>query len=114
MPATWCFGLHKFQSTPPAWGATIHGCIPSQALLVSIHAPRVGGDPPRAGKKLIALWFQSTPPAWGATKVYVTLPKPTMFQSTPPAWGATKARLQKLWDEGVSIHAPRVGGDAVC
>ena len=37
---------------------------------------------------------------------------PQKFQSTPPAWGATPIRdiVQRL--EIVSIHAPRVGGDA--
>ena len=37
---------------------------------ISIHAPRVGGD----GVKCLADWdrleFQSTPPVWGATRVW--------------------------------------------
>ena len=33
-----------FQSTPPAWGATSFTTSQMDALFVSIHAPRVGGD----------------------------------------------------------------------
>ena len=57
---------------------------------VSIHAPRVGGDPDSAGSTTPVGVFQSTPPAWGATGDY--------------------SRYNDLW--GVSIHAPRVGGDS--
>ena len=36
----------------------------------------------------------------------------TKFQSTPPVWGAT-GLLDELRDTlDISIHAPRVGGDA--
>ena len=57
--------------------------------LVSIHAPRVGGD---AGKKAFEYGEK-------------------MFQSTPPAWGATIPRRWRRSALPVSIHAPRVGGD---
>ena len=76
-----------FQSTPPAWGATLRG--PSMVHQpVSIHAPRVGGD------VLGAL-------ALGRIA----------FQSTPPAWGATADVTADRENAAVSIHAPRVGGD---
>ena len=44
---------HLFQSTPPAWGAT--GVLGSQrdGDNVSIHAPRVGGDPTTGVKDVI-------------------------------------------------------------
>ena len=35
----------------------------------------------------------------------------TLFQSTPPARGATQLDQQQALDQGVSIHAPRAGGD---
>ena len=38
----WLFG---FQSTPPAWGATFNAKLQDLQDYVSIHAPRVGGDP---------------------------------------------------------------------
>ena len=82
---------------------------------VSIHAPRVGGDPSRHAHRFAAEGFQSTPPAWGATRplkdgcrtdgVSIHAPRVggddpgyemnatwQMFQSTPPAWGATFLR----------------------
>ena len=58
--------------------------------MISIHAPREGGDP--------------------LSDIYVTVAQ--IFQSTPPARGATVTRgcLSSLLD--ISIHAPREGGDA--
>ena len=103
---------------------------------VSIHAPRVGGDrelkvlplidylfqstPPAWGATLRWPWrsaaidkFQSTPPAWGATESrYRLLLQTLRFQSTPPAWGATAVPSSSSSQRDVSIHAPRVGGDA--
>ena len=34
----------KFQSTPPAWGATKKHTIISEIITISIHAPRMGSD----------------------------------------------------------------------
>src|ERR1019366_1862911 len=73
-----------FQSTPPAWGATPLELLRPDAALVSIHAPRVGGD----ARGYAWTWLVS------------------MFQSTPPAWGATGLRLCLSARLGVSIHAP--------
>ena len=36
--------FNRFQSTPPARGATIHFCRFTKLILISIHAPREGGD----------------------------------------------------------------------
>ena len=60
------------------------------SAIISIHAPREGGDTLYA----LGLWsgvgFQSTPPARGATG-----------NGQPPGSGR----------RGISIHAPREGGD---
>ena len=102
---------------------------------ISIHAPRMGGDrhcgrpnkrdrhfnprPPHGGRRLFAAHspstseFQSTPPAWGATPPTVNPSGREVFQSTPPAWGATYASRAVLLRPGISIHAPRMGGDCV-
>jgi len=58
---------------------------------VSIHAPRVGRDPPRKKEQSGV----------------------DVFQSTRPVWGATVADAAKAKAEYVSIHAPRVGRDAL-
>ena len=82
-------------------------------MVISIHAPREGGDyahtrynrgvkdfnprPPRGGRqsasKIYALpgIFQSTPPARGATEDAARRAAAEIFQSTPPARGATYA-----------------------
>ena len=129
--------LERFQSTPPARGATlpVPGGIP--VLVISIHAPREGGDElldsvagraayisihaPREGgdfnvskiKPTIEL-FQSTPPARGATWSRLLSENfYRRFQSTPPARGATRACQPERANRIISIHAPREGGD-VC
>ena len=101
-----------FQSTPPARGATIAfvrdvltprdfnprpprgGRLPPGSSsnflsIISIHAPREGGD---CGRHICSAgWclFQSTPPARGATKALSFIAHSQEFQSTPPARGAT-------------------------
>ena len=37
-------GFRVFQSTPPARGATTHDRLCTDNRLISIHAPREGGD----------------------------------------------------------------------
>ena len=56
---------------------------------ISIHAPREGGD---FSKSSIGSSF-------------------CRFQSTPPARGATTDYTSDRWDSEISIHAPREGGD---
>ena len=60
-----------------------------QIKIISIHAPREGGDPLLRVRHNIIIVFQSTPPARGATKSDV---------------------LDDAVTE-ISIHAPREGGD---
>ena len=104
--------LPQFQSTPPVWGATPltqRRCCaglyfnprppcggrlgpPSDAqksTLISIHAPRVGGDFSGIGNAIGSVIFQSTPPVWGATSPGQSRTYSRLFQSTPPVWGAT-------------------------
>ena len=79
----------KFQSTPPARGATDNQWQSSNIYPISIHAPREGGDERITEIIWLNCLFQSTPPARGAT-VRFQLPQPILrFQSTPPARGAT-------------------------
>ena len=105
-------GKSKFQSTPPARGATGAVAVLENAVYISIHAPREGGDLNTAIATVNSNVFQSTPPARGAT-FHIT--KPYMggkFQSTPPARGATVLHGGAVFDHTlISIHAPREGGD---
>ena len=80
----------RFQSTPPARGATLPATTHNQTALFQSTPPREGGDTIPVGTLPTSTTsFQSTPPARGATKV---IPRPSpcsKFQSTPPARGAT-------------------------
>ena len=100
--------------------------------VISIHAPREGGDcrvpahgdgsgefqstPPARGATnlwplcLPALAFQSTPPARGATLISRTVIQTIAFQSTPPARGATVPLCRSSSSSIISIHAPPRGG----
>ena len=80
--------------------------------MISIHAPREGGDvsPPSDCSKDAE--FQSTPPVRGAT--WTSLARRTVrwgFQSTPPVRGATIIDAYDYLGDKISIHAPREGGD---
>ncbi len=43
-PETWEPSSPLFQSTPPARGATVYSFYPCGLFVISIHAPREGGD----------------------------------------------------------------------
>ena len=81
--------LSLFQSTPLVWGAT--------AAALS----RLGYD----------FYFNPRPPWGGRHHRRIPLPQAGQFQSTPPVWGATLSREAAEKALGISIHAPRVGGD---
>ncbi len=61
-------------------------------MVVSIHAPRVGGDVATCGSGLSRRSFNPRPPRGGRPPVSATPTGWTAFQSTPPAWGATSRR----------------------
>ena len=70
--------FRKFQSTPPARGATAAEPRWYSYPVISIHAPREGGDAPSRNQRRRPLTFQSTPPARGATT------RPGRLPSRPP------------------------------
>ena len=78
---------------------------------ISIHAPRVGSDPPEAAAEDESPLFQSTLPVWGATSTLLGRAKRRLFQSTLPVWGATRFDVASGVFIQISIHAPRVGSD---
>ena len=81
--------FRKFQSTPPARGATAAEPRWYSYPVISIHAPREGGDAPSRNQRR----------------------RPLTFQSTPPARGATRSAGAARSERSISIHAPREGGD---
>ena len=128
-------GILRFQSTPPARGATNHidqGACASQnfnprpprggrrnlpglmatCICISIHAPREGGDHIcKVANNLIKI-FQSTPPARGATFL-ICLSMPFSFISihAPREGGDHMILVLSIQFLQISIHAPREGGD---
>ena len=119
-----------FQSTHPGRSATSPRPFFNVALLVSIHAPRVGCDiylqlvklavscfNPRTpgGVRLGFLskidyfhMFQSTHPGRGATPVCVIIRLASLFQSTHPGRGATQqSRIIQAYGMFQSTHPGR-------
>ncbi len=83
-----------------------------QLVQISIHAPREGGDVKATDSLGTTVTFQSTPPARGATWNNNSFELVELFQSTPPARGATAGCNGFIFRTGgISIHAPREGGD---
>ena len=104
---------HAFQSTPPVWGATKQFIIRLPPTMISIHAPRVGGDLAIYLNHFTQHPFQSTPPGWGATRMTPAVRRSAAFQSTPPMRGATPPSAAAKGAHQISIHAPMRGATAL-
>ena len=121
-----------FQSTPPRGGRPITDNAEDRLDLVSIHAPRAGGDtssglsapacdicfnprPPRGGRlhcgciRHAESVFQSTPPRGGRRCSGCRSLQRSKFQSTPPRGGRPSAWMPTVAD-GFNPR-PRAGGD---
>ena len=84
--------MSDFNPRPPRGGRLGDKILALTGDIISIHAPREGGDGGYVGIGASDKAFQSTPPARGAT--------PHLTQGPPTI------RI-------ISIHAPREGGDLV-
>ena len=103
---------HLFQSTRPAWGATLDDDRIAIVRQVSIHAPRVGRDMKQAGDSAQIVLFQSTRPAWGATPLSRCRKRVWLSFNPRAPRGARQSRYYRPdMTIAVSIHAPRVGRD---
>ena len=103
-------GYSKFQSTPPARGATRMEESCNITPVFQSTPPARGATIP-SGRSTAGMIFQSTPPARGATSPTGRGGGAYRFQSTPPARGATRRRDEETNSREISIHAPREGGD---
>ena len=83
------------------------------AVIISIHAPRVGSDAPVCIPVPTGYAISIHAPRVGSDIChYSSFSFLNRFQSTLPVWGATlKKPRQAGRMEGISIHAPRVGSD---
>ena len=74
--------------------------------------PPCGGRRARAGTRHgPSSDFNPRPPCGGRPSAPGSPSWAAVFQSTPPVWGATGDHTILRHDIGISIHAPRVGGD---
>ena len=125
----------RFQSTLPAWGATIsmsrpsadhsdfnprspHGerrvqLIPTCApALISIHAPRMGSDARPADPDMCPAPISIHAPRMGSDRpVLLSLRPPQYFNPrSPHGERRVTSRRLKMYNS-ISIHAPRMGSD---
>ena len=136
-PAYFLGGLRSVSIHAPREGCDDLTGRTTLAPLVSIHAPREGCDPEFIAAIAVTSEFQFTHPGRGATSdTLEEMALTGMFQFTHPGRGATppqvptnghatrfnsrtpggvrhEARNEHTSRQGVSIHAPREGCDAV-
>ena len=104
---------YSFQSTPPAWGATLIALFITSRFLISIHAPRMGSDGRIDIVTMLQIPFQSTLPAWGATTApdQIRLCRLHFNPRSPHGERLPYFFISRLLSD-ISIHAPRMGSDA--
>jgi len=104
--------LPLFQSTPPCGGRPGERDIQKMEVnMISILAPRAGGDSSSASSPSGAPYFNPRPPCGGRLFQTTANALTTRFQSSPPVRGATKTRGRSGGRARISILAPRAGGD---
>ena len=104
-------GGNKFQSTPPARGATPKAVRASVTISISIHAPREGGDD-IGGVQLIDVDISIHAPREGGDSTRLLMSgTPVDFNPRPPRGGRHDSDEPEEDEDEISIHAPREGGD---
>ena len=103
----------RFQSTPPARGATFSLRLGRQQTLISIHAPREGGDLTDLQAKVDANAISIHAPREGGDmgQLCQRAGPPGYFNPRPPRGGRPPQNSSLLDNVLISIHAPREGGD---
>ena len=95
----------------PREGGDYGSHFPWRSFRISIHAPREGGDRGGSDAGSILKHFNPRPPRGGRLVNFFHKSMYFLFQSTPPARGATLDAGALALQLGISIHAPREGGD---
>ena len=104
--------VSEFQSTPPARGATTKGVADMACNLFQSTPPARGATTGFLQTCFCWRHFNPRPPRGGRLSLPTCKILATEFQSTPPARGATDRRSPYPGQCGISIHAPREGGDS--
>ena len=103
-----------FNPRPPRGGRLLVLLYGIYKLLISIHAPREGGDYKHHAVSNNTATFQSTPPARGATGLFDGDEPSCGFQSTPPARGATHTGRRIEREPAYFNPRPPRGGRRSC
>ncbi len=106
-----CHRFQRFQSTPPARGATGMGRLVTSSLIFQSTPPARGATALFCGLVSEKENFNPRPPRGGRRRGAITPTRQRVFQSTPPARGATARGRTEHHSGSISIHAPREGGD---
>ena len=101
----------RFQSTPPARGATWFGCRRVRRKSISIHAPREGGDCRRRGFRPLLRYFNPRPPRGGRQRHLAGVKTSFTISIHAPREGGDGIEAVAQPAVDISIHAPREGGD---
>ena len=102
----------QFQSTPPAGGATPDGKALYGRIRYFNPRPPRGGRLVSSGSAAGVCYFNPRPPRGGRRPRVVSSAAMIYFNPRPPRGGRRWGEAQPLGgDKGISIHAPRVGGD---
>ena len=101
----------SFQSTLPAWGATVSCARGARASPISIHAPRVGGALSRGGCCAERAYFNPRSPRGERPVRWYNKPNKGYISIHAPRVGSDVTLLPRKTARIISIHAPRVGSD---
>ena len=99
-----------FNTRPPCGGRLKAGTAGTPCFNFNPRPP-CGGRPFDRQIHSISTYFNPRPPGGGRQALPSKRAKGLAFQSTPPGWGATHSTILSAAMLGISIHAPRVGGD---
>ena len=100
-----------FQSTPPARGATIEARERVTDLMISIHAPREGGDGVLGWSSDQVYISIHAPREGGDVVIDIRFKRHYNFNPRPPRGGRRRGCGGGVQVRTISIHAPREGGD---
>ena len=102
---------NHFNPRPPCGGRQ------RLVYLISLYHLNFNPRPPCGGRlawphlRLYSFHFNPRPPCGGRQRGLEYRERKIRFQSTPPVRGATGIMSCGVWVTGISIHAPRAGGD---
>ena len=104
--------IQGFQSTLPVWGATKLDIDTVDALIISIHAPRVGSDKLDNMINQFPKHFNPRSPC-GERRgcIYFALHGWLYFNPRSPCGERPEDAVYDTLEMIISIHAPRVGSD---